>query len=185
MFMKLYHSNNIGNVAVLGHLASGKTSVIEAMAKRAGITSQLGNIQSGTTLSDYDEDEIKRQTSINLSVIPLEWDSCKINLLDTPGNFDYVGEVEAALHVAESAVIVVPSYKDISIGTKQAMFKAKDKAKIIYINGLDNPDADYKEKLNQLKKAYGKGIAPIQVPIMDHQKMIGYVNVAKMEGRIF
>lgn len=65
------------------------------------------------------------------------------------------------------------------------MFKAKDKAKIIYINGLDNPDADYKEKLNQLKKAYGKGIAPIQVPIMDHQKMIGYVNVAKMEGRIF
>lgn len=185
MFMKLYHSNNIGNVAVLGHLASGKTSVIEAMAKRAGITSQLGNIQSGTTLSDYDEDEIKRQTSINLSVIPLEWDSCKINLLDTPGNFDYVGELEAALHVAESAVIVVPSYKDISIGTKQAMFKAKDKAKIIYINGLDNPDADYKEKLNQLKKAYGKGIAPIQVPIMDHQKMIGYVNVAKMEGRIF
>lgn len=143
--MKLYHSNNIGNVAVLGHLASGKTSVIEAMAKRAGITSQLGNIQSGTTLSDYDEDEIKRQTSINLSVIPLEWDSCKINLLDTPGNFDYVGEVEAALHVAESAVIVVPSYKDISIGTKQAMFKAKDKAKIIYINGLDNPDADYKK----------------------------------------
>ena len=89
-------------------------------------------------------------------------DHCKINLLDTPGNFDYVGEVEAALHVAESAVIVVPSYKDISIGTKQAMFRAKEKAKIIYINGLDNPDANYKEKLNQLKKAYGKGIAPIK-----------------------
>ena len=155
--MNLYHSNNIGNVAVLGHLGSGKTSVIEAMAKRAGISQQIGTISQGTTISDYDVEEIKRQSSINLSLIPLEWDYCKINLLDTPGNFDYVGEVEAALHVAESAVIVVPSYKDISIGTKQAMFRAKDKAKIIYINGLDNPDANYKEKLNQLKKAYGKG----------------------------
>lgn len=183
--MKLYHANNIGNVAVLGHSASGKTSVIEAMARRAGIISQLGTISAGTTISDYDVDEIKKQSSINLSVIPLEWDNCKINLLDTPGNFDYVGEVEAALHVSESAVIIVPSYKDISIGTKQAMYRAKDKAKIIYINGLDNPDADYKEKLNQLKKAYGKAIAPIQVPIMDNNKMIGYINVAKMEGRIF
>ena len=185
MSMNLYHSNNIGNVAVLGHLGSGKTSIIEAMTKRAGISQQIGTISQGTTISDYDVEEIKRQSSINLSLIPLEWDYCKINLLDTPGNFDYVGEVEAALHVAESAVIVVPSYKDISIGTKQAMFRAKDKAKIIYINGLDNPDANYKEKLNQLKKAYGKGIAPIQVPIMDHDKMIGYINVAKMEGRIF
>ncbi len=183
--MKLYHANNIGNVAVLGHSASGKTSVIEAMARRAGIISQLGTISAGTTISDYDVDEIKKQSSINLSVIPLEWDNCKINLLDTPGNFDYVGEVEAALHVSESAVIIVPSYKDISIGTKQAMYRAKDKAKIIYINGLDNPDADYKEKLNQLKKAYGKAIAPIQVPIMDNNKMVGYINVAKMEGRIF
>lgn len=183
--MKLYHANNIGNVAVLGHSASGKTSVIEAMARRAGVISQLGTISAGTTISDYDVDEIKKQSSINLSVIPLEWDNCKINLLDTPGNFDYVGEVEAALHVSESAVIIVPSYKDISIGTKQAMYRAKDKAKIIYINGLDNPDGDYKEKLNQLKKAYGKAIAPIQVPIMDNNKMIGYINVAKMEGRIF
>ncbi len=118
MSMNLYHSNNIGNVAVLGHLGSGKTSVIEAMAKRAGISQQIGTISQGTTISDYDVEEIKRQSSINLSLIPLEWDYCKINLLDTPGNFDYVGEVEAALHVAESAVIVVPSYKDISIGTK-------------------------------------------------------------------
>ncbi|MGN1182444.1 MAG: elongation factor G [Faecalibacillus sp.] len=183
--MRVYHANELGNVAVLGHSGSGKTSVIEAMAKRAGIIDKLGSIQSGNTLSDYDDEEIKRQASVNMSVIPLEWDNCKVNLLDTPGNFDFVGEVEAALYAAESAVIVVPSYKDISIGTKQAMFRAKDKAKIIYINGLDNPDADYKEKLEQLKKTYGKAIAPIQVPIMENNKMVGYINVAKMEGRIF
>ena len=86
--MNLYHSNNIGNVAVLGHLGSGKTSVIEAMAKRAGISQQIGTISQGTTISDYDVEEIKRQSSINLSLIPLEWDYCKINLLDTPGNFE-------------------------------------------------------------------------------------------------
>ena len=85
--MNLYHSNNIGNVAVLGHLGSGKTSVIEAMAKRAGISQQIGTISQGTTISDYDVEEIKRQSSINLSLIPLEWDYCKINLLDTPGYF--------------------------------------------------------------------------------------------------
>ena len=79
--MNLYHSNNIGNVAVLGHLGSGKTSVIEAMAKRAGISQQIGTISQGTTISDYDVEEIKRQSSINLSLIPLEWDYCKINLL--------------------------------------------------------------------------------------------------------
>ncbi len=184
--MRVYHADELGNVAVLGHSGSGKTSVIEAMAKRAGIIDKIGSIQSGNTISDYDDEEIKRQASVNMSIIPLEWDNCKVNLLDTPGNFDFVGEVEAALHACESAVIVVPSYKNISIGTKQAMYRARDKAKIIYINGLDNPDADYKEKLEQLKKTYGKVIAPIQVPIMhNNNKMIGYVNVAKMEGRIF
>lgn len=183
--MRVYHANELGNVAVLGHSGSGKTSVIEAMAKRAGIIDKIGSIQNGNTISDYDDEEIKRQASVNMSIIPLEWDNCKVNLLDTPGNFDFVGEVEAALHACESAVIVVPSYKNISIGTKQAMYRAKDKAKIIYINGLDNPDANYKEKLEQLKKTYGKVIAPIQVPIMHNNKMIGYVNVAKMEGRIF
>ena len=125
------------------------------------ISQQIGTISQGTTISDYDVEEIKRQSSINLSLIPLEWDYCKINLLDTPGNFDYVGEVEAVYTLQNQLSLFVPSYKDISIGTKQAMFRAKDKAKIIYINGLDN-QMPIIEKLNQLKKAYGKGIA-IQV----------------------
>jgi len=183
--MRTYHSNEIGNVVVLGHSGSGKTSVIEAMAYRAGVTNRIGTIQGGNTLSDYNLEEIKRQSSIGLSVIPLEWDNCKVNLLDTPGAFDFSGEVEAAINVAESALIIVPASKGITVGTKQAMHKAKDKAKIIYINGLDNPNAAYKEKLEELKETYGKAIAPIQVPIMENNKMIGYVNVAKMEGRYF
>lgn len=183
--MRTYHSNEIGNVVVLGHSGSGKTSIIEAMAYRAGISNRIGTIQDGNTISDYSPEEIQKQSSIGLSVIPLEWNNCKINILDTPGSFDFVGEVEAALKVAESALIVVPATRGINVGTKQAMHKAQDKAKIIYISGLDYPNADYKEKLEELKMTYGKAIAPIQVPIMENNKMVGYVNVAKMEGRYF
>lgn len=183
--MRTYHSNEIGNVIVLGHSGSGKTSVIEAMAYRAGITNRIGTIEDGNTLSDYSPEEIKRQTSIGLSVIPLEWNDCKINILDTPGSFEFTGEVEAALKVAESALIVVPASVGISVGTKQAMHKAHDKAKMIYLSGLDYPNAAYKTKLDELKMTYGKAIAPIQVPIMEGNKMVGYVNVAKMEGRYF
>ena len=183
--MRDYHAHEIGNVAVLGHSGCGKTSIVETMAYRAGAIGQIGNIQSGNTISDYSAEEIARQSSINLSIVPIEWDNCKINLIDVPGTFDFVGETEAALSVCESALIICPSYAGISAGTKQAMYKARDKGKIIYINGLDNPNSDYPTKLQQLKDTYGKGIAPIQVPIMDNNKMVGYVNVAKMEGRMF
>lgn len=183
--MRAYHSNEIGNVAVLGHSGSGKTSVIEAMAYRAGLTKRLGTIQEGNTLSDYSPEEIKKQSSVSLSVIPLEWNNCKINILDTPGSFDFVGEVEAALKAAESALIIVPATEGITVGTKQAMHQAHDKAKMIYISGLDYPHANYQQKLEDLKMTYGKAIAPIQVPIMNGEKMVGYVNVAKMEGRYF
>ena len=183
--MRTYHANEIGNVAVLGHSGCGKTSIVEAMAYRSGLINRIGSINDGNTLSDYSIEEISRKSSVNLSVIPIEWNNCKINLIDIPGIFDFTGECESALSVCESALIIVPSSSGINAGTKQAMFKARDKAKIIYINGLDNPNSDYAAKLQQLKDTYGKAIAPIQVPIMDNNKMIGYVNVAKMEGRIF
>lgn len=183
--MRTYHANEIGNVAVLGHSGCGKTSIVEAMAYRSGLINRIGSVNDGNTLSDYSVEEINRKSSVNLSVVPVEWNNCKINLIDIPGIFDFTGECESALSVCESALIIVPSSSGINAGTKQAMFKARDKAKIIYINGLDNPNSDYAAKLQQLKDTYGKAIAPIQVPIMDNNKMIGYVNVAKMEGRIF
>ena len=105
--MRTYHSNEIGNVVVLGHSGSGKTSVIEAMAYRAGISNRIGNIKDGNTISDYSPEEIQKQSSVGLSVIPLEWNHCKINILDTPGSFDFVGEVNAALRAAEQEVLVL------------------------------------------------------------------------------
>lgn len=183
--MKTYHSNEIGNVVVLGHSGSGKTSVIEGMVYRSGGSKKTGKINEGNTISDYDNEEIKRKMSINTTIIPVEWDNCKINLLDTPGNIDFVGETLEAIKAAESALIIVPATKGITIGTKQAMEKTKDLPHMIYINGLDDPNSAYDVKLNELKETFGKSIAPIQVPIMEGNKMIGYVNVAKMEGRLF
>lgn len=183
--MRIYHANEIGNVVVMGHLGSGKTSVIEGMVYRSGQSNKIGKIIEGNTVSDYDQEEIKRQTSINGTIIPVYWDNVKINLLDTPGNIDFIGEINQCLKAAESALIIVPATKGITIGTKQAMERAAHLPKMIYINGLDNPNSDYEHKLNELKETFGKAIAPIQVPMMEDGKMVGYVNVAKMEGRRF
>ncbi len=90
--MRTYHANEIGNVAVLGHSGCGKTSIIEAMAYRSGLIDRIGNVNNGNTLSDYSNEEIARKSSVNLSVIPVEWNNCKINLIDVPGTFDFVGE---------------------------------------------------------------------------------------------
>ncbi len=183
--MRIYHSNEIGNVAVLGHAGCGKTSVIEAMLYRSGGSSRIGRIADGTTVSDYDAEEIKRKVSINTTVIPVEWENCKINLLDTPGYLDFAGEVSEALRVANAALIVVPAANQLSVGTEIAWNKAKDLPKMIFINGLDDRNASFENKIQELKDAFGKSIAPIQVPIMENGKMTGYVNVAKMEARRF
>lgn len=183
--MRVYHSNEIGNVAVLGHAGCGKTSVIEAMVYRANASNRLGKISEGNTISDYDPEEIKRKVSINSSVIPIEWENCKINLLDTPGYFDFVGEVKQAIRAADSALLVVTAQESISVGTDLSWEYAKDLPKIIFVNGLDDRNASYDKKLEELKQKFGRKIAPIQVPIMENGKMVGYVNVAKMEGRRF
>lgn len=183
--MRIYQSNEIGNVVVLGHAGCGKTSVIEAMLYRSGGSNRIGKISDGTTTSDYDSEEMKRKVSINGTVIPMEWENCKINILDTPGYFDFVGEQSQALRVADSALIIVPATAGIDVGTEIAWNKAKHLPKIIFINGLDERNASFDNKLQELKDKFGKVIAPIQVPIMENGKMVGYVNVAKMEGRRF
>ena len=183
--MRIYQSNEIGNVVVLGHAGCGKTSVIEAMLYRAGGSNRIGKISDGSTTSDYDIEEMKRKVSINGTVIPMEWENCKINILDTPGYFDFVGEQDQAIKVADSALIIVPATSGIDVGTEIAWKKASHLPKIVFINGLDERNASFENKLNELKDKFGNVIAPIQVPIMENGKMVGYVNVAKMEGRRF
>ena len=105
--MDVFRTDRIRNVVLLGHSGSGKTSLTEAMAYLSGMTNRLGKVTDGNTVSDFDKEEIKRQFSIHTSVVPIEWDNVKINILDTPGFFDFVGEVEEAVSAADAAIIVV------------------------------------------------------------------------------
>ena len=117
--MNVYTTDKIRNVVLLGHGGAGKTSLVEAMAYLAGQTTRMGKISEGNTISDFDKEETKRSFSISTSVVPIEWEGSKINILDTPGYFDFVGEVEEAAAVADAAIIVVSGKAGIEVGTKR------------------------------------------------------------------
>ena len=118
--MKVYGSEEIRSVVLLGHGGVGKTTVAEAMAYASGVTKRRGKVSEGNTISDYDPEEVKRKFSINSAVIPIEWDGYKINVLDTPGYFDFVGEAREAMHVAEAGIIVVSAKAGVQVGTEIA-----------------------------------------------------------------
>ena len=118
--MNVYTTDRIRNVVLLGHGGCGKTSLVEAMAYLAGMTSRMGKVEDGNTISDYDKEEMKRHFSINTSVVPIIWEDTKINILDTPGYFDFVGETEEAVSAADAAIIVVSGKAGIEVGTRKA-----------------------------------------------------------------
>lgn len=117
--MNVYTTDSIRNVVLLGHGGSGKTSLVEAMAYVSGLTGRLGKVTDGTTISDYDKEEIKRKFSINTSVVPIIWNNVKINILDTPGYFDFIGEVEEAVAAADAAIIVVSGKAGVEVGIRR------------------------------------------------------------------
>ena len=118
--MNVYTTDKIRNVVILGHGGAGKTSLVESMAYLSGITSRLGNVAEGNTISDYDKEEIKRKFSISTSMVPIIWGDTKINILDTPGYFDFVGEAEEAAAAADAAIIVVNGKNGVEVGTEKA-----------------------------------------------------------------
>lgn len=189
--MNAYGTKQIRNVVLLGHGGAGKTTVAEAMALLTGVTKRMGKTTDGNTISDYDKEEIKRQFSISTSLIPLEFqgeeEMIKINLLDTPGYFDFVGEVEEAISVADAAIIVVNCKAGIEVGTEKA-WELCDKyrlPRIIFVTNMDDDHASYRELVLKLEKQFGRKIAPFQLPIRENEKFVGFVNVVKMAGRRF
>ena len=160
--MNVYTSDKIRNVVLLGHGGCGKTTLVEAMAHLSGITSRMGKTSDGNTISDYDKEEQKRQFSIGTSVVPIEWDSHKINLLDTPGYFDFVGEVEEAVSAAAGAIIVISGKAGIEVGTEKAWeFCEKYKLpRIIFVTDMDVDNASFRQVVEDLTERYGKSIAP-------------------------
>lgn len=183
--MKVYRTDEIRNVVLLGHGGSGKTSLAEAMAYVSGATNRMGKITDGNTISDFDKEEQKREFSISTSLIPIEWEKAKINILDTPGYFDFVGEVEEAVSAADAAVIVVSGKAGVEVGTEKA-WELCDKYKLprmIYVTEMDVDDASFRQVVQDLTDRYGKVIAPHFQPIRENEKLVGYVNVIKNVAR--
>ena len=171
-------SADIRNIAVIGHSGEGKTSVCEAILFNGKATDRLGKVTDGNTVTDYDEQEIARKMSISLSLAYTRWEGVKINLLDVPGFYDFEGEENEALRAAGGALIVTSASGSVSVGAEKAIEKClkNKKPMVLFINGMDKENADYKGTVAALSEKYAGKIAPIQIPLMDGNKMIGYIN---------
>ncbi|MDD7511077.1 MAG: elongation factor G [Peptostreptococcaceae bacterium] len=165
--MKGYTSETIRNVAVLGHGGCGKTTFLEAALLATGVIKKIGKVEDGNTVSDYDKMEIEKGYSINTSIVPVEWKDSKINFIDTPGYFDFVGEVNAALRASEAAMILVDAGAGVQVGTEQA-WKACERYKMprfIIINKRDKDEFDFYKTFEELKGKFGPTLIPFSWPI--------------------
>ena len=182
--MNVYKTEKIRNVALLGHGGAGKTSLVEAMAFLTGITSRMGNVADGTTISDFDKEEQKRKFSISTSLIPIVKGDTKINILDAPGYFDFVGEAEEAAVAADAAVIVVNGKSDIEVGTMKSwtLCDRFSLPRILYASNMDYDHANYGKLIDELKELYGTKITPVHIPIRANDKLTGFVDVVSKKA---
>ena len=177
--MKVYTTDKIRNVVLLGHGGAGKTTLAEAMCYLSGVTSRMGKVEDGNTVSDFTKEEQKRGFSIKTSLIPIEWHDCKINILDTPGYFDFIGEVEEAISVADAAIIVVSGKAGVEVGTERAwdLCEKYNLPRMFYVSDMDVDDVSYSNTVENLSSMYGKKIAPFNFAIRENGSHVGYVNV--------
>ena len=182
--MNIYTTDKIRNVALLGHGGAGKTSLVEAMAYLSGITSRMGKVDDGNTVSDFGKEEQKRKISISTSVVPIEWEGYKINLLDAPGFFDFAGEMEEAISAAGAAIIVVNGKAGVEVGAQKA-WELCEKYKLprmVYVSNMDVDNASFRQVVEDMTEQFGKKMAPFHLPIRENEKFVGYVNVITETG---
>jgi elongation factor G len=174
-------------VCLMSHGGAGKTTLAEAMLFNTGALDRFGRVNDGNTTMDYDPEEIKRKISISTSIAPCEWKEHKINIIDTPGYFDFVGEVKQGIRVADSAVILVPAKGGVAVGTEKSWAYAKEQGipKMFFVSKMDEENANFYEVLNQLKNTFGKNVIAFQLPILEGEKFIGFVDVVNMKAKKF
>ena len=176
--MKIFDTDSIRNVALIGHSGEGKTSLAEAMMFEAKTIDRLGKVDDGSSTMDYDDEEIKRKISISLSLGYALYRNTKINILDAPGFFDFEGEMIAALHAADSAVVVTSASGSLTVGTEKALDLCKEKkvAALVFVNAVDKDNSDFTGTARAIMAKY-KSVIPIELPIMEGGKMVGVVDV--------
>lgn len=182
--MKTYPTRNIRNILILGHGGSGKTTLTEALAFNAGAVDRIGRIDEGNTLSDFDPEEKRRKFSISSSIIPLEFGGHKINLIDVPGYFDFIGDAYAALRIADAVVIVIDALSGVQVGTEKAI-ELLEKANIpafIVVNKMDRENATFAKVMDELKETFGNKVVPFELPMGEAEQMRGVINIIDMTG---
>lgn len=182
--MKQYLAARIRNIALTGHSDSGKTSLAEALLFKAGASDRLGKTSEGNTVCDFDPEEIKRKVSVCTAVAPFAWGSTKINLIDTPGLFDFAGEAAQGVRAAESLLIAVSGKSGVDVGTEKAYKMAKDlsKATLFFVSKLDVEHSDFYKVLEELKSTFGPSVCPIVVPYVEDQQVKCYINLIDMKA---
>ncbi|NLJ80432.1 MAG: elongation factor G [Firmicutes bacterium] len=182
--MKKYGTEFLRNVALVGHGSAGKTSLAEAMLFTAKGINRLGKVDDGNTIMDYDPEEIRRQISINASLAPVEWKEHKINILDTPGYFDFVGDVLAALTVVDSALLVVCASSGVEVGTEKSWdyLENADLPRTVFVNKMERENANFSKVVEELREHFGPKLVPIQLPIGEAEDFSGIIDLVKLKA---
>jgi elongation factor G len=185
--MQAVPTARIRNVALVGHGGAGKTSLAEALLFVAGVIARVGRVDDGTTVCDFDPEEHKRAISVSLAVAPFEWEGHKINLIDTPGYADFVGDVAAGLRAADLAIFVVSAVEGVEVQTEVAWRLAADRGlpRAIFVNKLDRERASFERTLEQLKDRFGNGVAPLELPIGEEGAFRGVVDLLSDEAIVY
>ncbi len=182
--MKQYEAKDIRNIVLTGHANSGKTSLTEALLFRAGATDRLGKIADGTTVCDYDPEEIRRKTTVSLTVAPMEWKNRKFNLIDVPGLFDFEQGLREGMRAAETALINISGKSGVNVGTEKAFELASERqlARFFFVNKLDSDHADFYRVLTQLKTEFGPAVCPLVVPFVQDHRVQCYVDMLEYKA---
>lgn len=182
--MKDYDVNKIKNIALAGHNGSGKTSLTEAILYKAGVSDRLGKTADGTTICDYDPEEIKRKISIGTSLASFEYNDFKVNILDTPGLFDFAAEMIEGIRAADNVMITVSAKSGVKVGARKAYAEAvkQGKSKMFVITKIDDKDANFFNVLTELKTVFGPTVCPVVVPVISNGQIVSYVNLIEMKA---
>ncbi len=185
--MKVYRAEQIRNVALISHVGAGKTSLVDAALFDSGAVTRQGKVDEGSSISDYDPDELKRHISLNAKVLPVEWKNHKINFIDTPGYADFVGEVKAGLRVADAALVVVTAEKGVEVGTELTWQYADERnlPRMVLINKLDRENTSFDTALKSLRDQFGLKVVPLQIPIGEQSSFRGVVDLVSQKGYTF